>query len=66
LAVDMESSAVAQTCYLAKVPYISLRIISDVVGKENQEDQYNNFWTTVPNKAAEMVDSVLKAIPSSF
>lgn len=62
LAVDMESSAVAQTCYLANIPYISLRIISDVVGKENQSDQYNNFWATVPNKAAEMVDNVLKGI----
>jgi len=62
LAVDMESAAVAQTCYLAKIPYISLRIISDVVGKENQEEQYNNFWQTVPHKAAEMVDNVLKHI----
>ena len=63
-AVDMESAAVAQTCYLHQLPYISVRIISDVVGKEGQMDQYNNFWKNMPTQAADMLDKILKAIPA--
>lgn len=62
LAVDMESAAIAQACYLNKVPFISLRIISDVVGKENQVEQYNNFWKNMPHQAAEMLDMAIKAL----
>lgn len=62
LAVDMESAAVAQACYLNHVPFLSLRIISDVVGKEEQQSQYENFWQNVPHKASEMVDVVLKSL----
>lgn len=64
LAVDMESSAVAQVCYLNNKKFLSLRIISDVVGKENQVDEYNSFWDNVPHKASQMVDKVIKAIPT--
>lgn len=63
LAVDMESAAIAQTCYINDTPYISLRIISDVVGKEGQVDEYNNFWQNVPTLASTMVDEVLQLIP---
>ena len=62
LAVDMESAAIAQTCYLNKVAFISLRIISDVVGKENQVEQYNSFWQNMPHQAAEMLDTAIKSI----
>ncbi|MCM1324677.1 MAG: 5'-methylthioadenosine/S-adenosylhomocysteine nucleosidase [Acetobacter sp.] len=62
LAVDMESAAVAQTCHLNNIPFISLRIISDVVGKPEQQEMYDAFWQNVPHKAAEMVDIVLKNI----
>lgn len=62
LAVDMESAAMAQTCYINKIPFISLRIISDVVGKENQSEQYNNFWQNMPHQAAEMLDLAIKAL----
>ena len=64
LATDMESAAVAQVCYINRIPFISLRIISDVVGKLGQEEQYKNFWQLVPHKAADMIDRALKAIPA--
>ena len=52
LACDMESASFAQVCYLYKVPFLSFRIISDVVGKEtNNEAQYDNFWETVTQTA---------------
>ena len=64
LAVDMESASIAQTCYLNQKQFLSLRIISDVVGKPGQEEDYNNFWKNMPKKASEMVDIVIKAIPA--
>lgn len=62
LAVDMESAAIAQACYLHQTPCMSLRIISDVVGKPEQEEQYKAFWQNVPHKAAEMVNIILKSL----
>ena len=62
LAVDMESASVAQTCFINDTSYISLRIISDVVGKENQVEQYNAFWKNIPEKASQMIDDVLRTL----
>lgn len=63
LAVDMESAAIAQTCFLNQIKYLSLRIISDVVGKPGQVEDYQNFWQNMPEQASAMVDNVLKALP---
>ena len=46
-AVDMESCAIAQTCYLNKVPFISFRVISDVPLRDTNASQYHDFWDTV-------------------
>ena len=44
VAVDMESTSIAQTCYIYKVPFISFRVISDVPLKDHQASQYYDFW----------------------
>lgn len=62
VAVDMESAAIAQVCHIYQKECISLRIISDVVGKVNQEEQYRNFWASIPTKSAEMIDVILRNI----
>jgi adenosylhomocysteine nucleosidase len=62
LAVDMESASIAQTCYLNNTPFISLRIISDVVGVDNQEEQYESLWKNLPNISLKMVDEVLNSL----
>lgn len=62
LAVDMESCAIAHTCKIFGVPFISFRIISDTIGAEIQVDEYKNFW-------AEMADhsfGVVKAFISQL
>ncbi len=46
-AVDMESCAIAQTCYINKVPFISFRIISDIPLRDTNASQYHNFWENV-------------------
>ena len=59
LAVDMESAAMAQVCYLYKVPFLSLRIISDTPGIENHQQQYESFWDEAPKKSLEVVEKLL-------
>ena len=44
VAVDMESTSIAQTCYIYKVPFVSFRVISDVPLKDHQASQYYDFW----------------------
>ena len=46
-AVDMESAAIAQTCYLRHVPFISFRVISDIPLRDTDASQYHDFWNTV-------------------
>jgi len=46
-AVDMESAAIAHTCYLAGVPFISFRVVSDVPLRDTDASQYHDFWNTV-------------------
>lgn len=44
MAFDMESAAFAQCCYFYKIPFIAIRAISDVIGKEDQtETFYESF-----------------------
>ncbi len=51
LAVDMESGAIAQTCYIYKVPFVSFRIISDTPGAEDNQQQYKDFWAEMAQKS---------------
>ncbi|MBQ0111786.1 MAG: 5'-methylthioadenosine/adenosylhomocysteine nucleosidase [Bacteroidales bacterium] len=44
MAVDMESCAIAHTCFLHNTPFLSLRIISDIPLKEGNKKQYDDFW----------------------
>lgn len=46
-AVDMESAAIAQTCHIYGIPFISFRVISDIPLKDNNASQYHDFWNTV-------------------
>lgn len=51
LAVDMESAAIAQVCYLKKVPFVSFRIISDTPGHKDNISQYEDFWKTLATQS---------------
>lgn len=44
LAIDMESAAIAQTCYLYGQPMGIVRIISDTPGRGDSYQQYKDFW----------------------
>jgi adenosylhomocysteine nucleosidase len=46
-AIDMESCAIAQTCYINKVKFISFRVVSDIPLRDTDASMYHNFWDTV-------------------
>ena len=61
-AVDMESCAIAQTCYLNKVPFISFRVISDVPLRDTNASQYHNFWDTVADNSFQMTKTFVESL----
>ena len=50
-AVDMESCAIAQTCYINKVDFISFRVVSDIPLRDTDASQYHDFWDTVAERS---------------
>lgn len=50
-AVDMESAAIAQTCYINQVKFISFRVVSDIPLRDTDASQYHNFWDTVAERS---------------
>ena len=47
MAVDMESAAIAQTCHVFGIPFVSFRVISDIPLKATKASQYHDFWAHV-------------------
>lgn len=60
LAVDMESAAVGQVCYDNNIPFINLRVISDVVGEKSQLSMYYNFAGSAAQKSVDAILSIIK------
>ena len=61
-AVDMESAAIARTCYLNHVPFISFRVISDIPLRDTDASQYHNFWDTVAENSFHMTRSFVESL----
>jgi adenosylhomocysteine nucleosidase len=61
-AVDMESCAIAQTCYINKVPFISFRVISDLPLKDTDASQYHDFWNSVAEHSFAVTKSFVESI----
>lgn len=67
LAVDMESAAIAQTCYIYNVPFVSFRIISDTPGNTgNHASQYADFWGEMANRSFEVTKLFLASVNSNL
>lgn len=58
-AVDMESAAIAQICYLRQVPFACIRVISDTPGAEDNIAQYENFWEDAPRSTFDMLRHII-------
>ena len=61
-AIDMESCAIAQTCYINKVPFISFRVISDVPLRDTNASQYHNFWDTIAEHSFQVTKSFVESL----
>ena len=60
LAVDMESAAIAQVCYVRQVNFLSMRVISDSPGaSHNNTQQYNDFWQDAPQHTFQVMRQLL-------
>ena len=63
LAVDMESGAIAQVCYLSNVPFLALRVISDSPGASHDNTrQYLDFWTYAPQETFILVKDIINKL----
>ncbi|MBO7100871.1 MAG: 5'-methylthioadenosine/adenosylhomocysteine nucleosidase [Bacteroidales bacterium] len=63
LACDMESAAIAQTCYLLKVPFLSLRVISDTPGRtDNHQQQWDDFLASMCDRSFHFVKKYLETL----
>ena len=61
-AVDMESAAIAQTCYRQGVPFISFRTISDLPLQDVDASMYHNFWDTIADNSFQLTHRYLDAL----
>ncbi|MBR1801447.1 MAG: 5'-methylthioadenosine/adenosylhomocysteine nucleosidase [Bacteroidaceae bacterium] len=66
LAVDMESAAIAQTCFLLQTPFVSFRVLSDTPGADEHIQQYFNFWDEMADRSFEVTRRFLAALPERF
>ena len=63
MAVDMESAAIAHTCHKLNTPFISLRVVSDTPGHEDDNAaQYDSFWEAAPRQTFEILSRLLHSL----
>ena len=61
-AVDMESCAIAQTCYINKVPFISFRVISDIPLRDTDASMYHDFWATIAQNSFNVTKTFIESL----
>ncbi|ELN6933241.1 5'-methylthioadenosine nucleosidase [Vibrio navarrensis] len=61
IAVEMEASAIAQTCHQFKVPFVVVRAISDVADKESPMS-FEEFLPLAAQSSSQMVFNMLSLI----
>ena len=61
-AVDMESCAIAQTCYINKVPFISFRVISGIPLRDTDASMYHDFWNTIAQNSFQVTKTFIESL----
>lgn len=59
LAVDMESGAIAQVCYVRHIPFLAIRVVSDTPGANNHFEQYSDFWSKAPESTFSILQKLI-------
>lgn len=60
-AVEMEAAAIAQTCHRFDIPFIVIRALSDIAGKESNIS-FKEFLETAATNSANMVCAIVRGI----
>lgn len=61
IAVEMEAVAIAQVCHQFKTPFVVIRALSDIAGKESAHS-FDQFVDQAGQHAAELIIDVIKKI----
>ncbi|MFG6148435.1 5'-methylthioadenosine/S-adenosylhomocysteine nucleosidase [Halobacillus sp. B23F22_1] len=61
IAAEMEAAAIAQVCYKYETPFVVIRALSDIAGKESSIS-FDQFLPKAANNAANMILSMLDEI----
>ena len=61
-AVEMEGSAIAQTCYLFNVPFVVIRSISDLVFKDQSHDDYQGYKQFAADISVKLVMNLIASL----
>ena len=63
LACEMESAAIAHTCLLQNVPFLSVRIVSDTPGNtDDHQRQWSDFLATMSDRSFQFVNHFLEQL----
>lgn len=62
VAVDMESTAIAQCCHRLGVQFISFRVVSDVPLTDQKASQYYDFWDRAAKESFECTRTFVSSL----
>lgn len=62
LGCDMESASIAHACHEEGVPFMVIRVMSDMPGGGENISEYENFWTEAPVKTFDALAGLLKKL----
>ena len=61
VALEMEAAAVAQVCHIAEIPFVVVRALSDIAGKESHIS-FDEFLPLAAASSSEMVAELVKTL----
>ena len=61
-ATEMEGTSIAQTCYKLNTPFLSFRIISDILDSENHIEEYNEFEKKSAQLSSEVIVNFIQTL----
>ena len=61
-ATEMEGTSIAQTCYKLNTPFLSFRIISDILDSENHIEEYSKFENECAELSSKIIVNFIKKI----
>lgn len=62
LGCDMESAAIAHTCFRNNVPFMIIRVMSDMPGGGDNISEYENFWSDAPARTFQVLTFLISKL----